>query len=188
MDDTMMPKIADFDLSRLMSQEKSRTVTAKLQGTPGYMAPECIEQRSISFEADIFSLGVIIIEIITGRRDYPNISETFETSLKHYTDKVVGSWRNRLIEITPVHMSPEMCIQQVQQCISVALKCLEHESNKRPTSLDIIQILNAVEPKCTSPGNPPNSIEKGYYMANIQAYQFLPTDQGHISFERELSP
>jgi serine/threonine protein kinase len=34
MDDTMMPKIADFDLSRLMSQEKSRTVTAKLQGTP----------------------------------------------------------------------------------------------------------------------------------------------------------
>ncbi|XP_066391722.1 cysteine-rich receptor-like protein kinase 44 [Miscanthus floridulus] len=34
MDDTMMPKIADFDLSRLLSQEKSRTVTAKLQGTP----------------------------------------------------------------------------------------------------------------------------------------------------------
>jgi serine/threonine protein kinase len=52
------------------------------------MAPECIEQRSISFEADIFSLGVIIIEIITGRRDYPNISETTETSLKHYTDEV----------------------------------------------------------------------------------------------------
>ena len=52
------------------------------------MAPECIEQRSISFKADIFSLGVIITEIITGRRDYPNISETTETSLKHYTDKV----------------------------------------------------------------------------------------------------
>jgi hypothetical protein len=34
MDDTMMPKIADFDLSRLLSQEKSRTVTSKLQGTP----------------------------------------------------------------------------------------------------------------------------------------------------------
>ena len=52
------------------------------------MAPECIEQGSISFKADIFSLGVIITEIITGRRDYPNISETTEASLKHYTDKV----------------------------------------------------------------------------------------------------
>jgi len=59
------------------------------------MAPECIEQRSISFEADIFSLGVIIIEIITGRRDYRNISETTETSLKHYTDEV------RLFSIIP---------------------------------------------------------------------------------------
>ena len=52
------------------------------------MAQEYIDQGIISSKADIFSLGVIIIEIITGRRDYPNISETTETSLKHYTDKV----------------------------------------------------------------------------------------------------
>ncbi|XP_066382142.1 disease resistance protein RGA2-like [Miscanthus floridulus] len=169
MEDTMMPKIADFDLSRLLSQEKSGIVTAKSQGTPGYMAPECIEQGCISFKADIFSLGVIITEIITGRRDYTNISETTETSLKHYTDKVVGSWRNRLIERTPMHMSPEMCIQQVQQCISIALKCLEPESNKRPTSLDIVQSLNAVEPKCTSPGNPPSVVEKDWRNRNLQS-------------------
>ncbi|CAD6221587.1 unnamed protein product [Miscanthus lutarioriparius] len=83
----------------------------------------------------------------------------FENEIICLTE-VVGSWRNRLIEITPMHMSPEMCIQQVQQCISIALKCLEPESNKRPTSLDIVQSLNAVEPKCTSPGNPPSVVEK----------------------------
>ena len=54
----------------------------------GYMAQEYIDRGIISPKADIFSLGVIIIEIITGRRDYPNISETTETSLKHYIDKV----------------------------------------------------------------------------------------------------
>ena len=52
------------------------------------MAQEYIDHGIISYKADIFSLGVIITEIITGRRDYPNISETTETSLKHYTDKV----------------------------------------------------------------------------------------------------
>ncbi|CAD6221584.1 unnamed protein product [Miscanthus lutarioriparius] len=83
--------------------------------------------------------------------------------------EVVGSWRNKLIEITPMHMSPEMCIQQVQQCISIALKCLEPESNKRPTSLDIVQSLNAVEPKCTSPGNPPSVVEKDRRNRNLQS-------------------
>jgi len=155
------------------------------------MAQEYIDQGIISSKADIFSLGVIIIEIITGRWDYPNISERTETSLRHYTHQVrlfsiipycnflpylwkcpfminylckcLGGWKleeQTYIEITPMHMSLEMCIQQVQQCISIALKCLEPESNKRPTSLDIVQSPNAVEPKCTSPGNPPSVIEK----------------------------
>ena len=54
----------------------------------GYMAPEYIDRGIISKKADIFSLGVIIVEIITGHRDYPNIGERTETSLKHYTDEV----------------------------------------------------------------------------------------------------
>jgi serine/threonine protein kinase len=62
------------------------------------MAKEYIDKGIISPKADIFSLGVIIIEIITGRRDYPNISERTgtsnnisertETSLKHFTEEV----------------------------------------------------------------------------------------------------
>jgi serine/threonine protein kinase len=52
------------------------------------MAHEYIDHGIISPKADIFSLGVIIIEIITGRRDYPNIRERTETSLKHYADEV----------------------------------------------------------------------------------------------------
>jgi hypothetical protein len=59
-----------------------------------------------------------------------------------------------------MHMSLEMHIQQVEQCITIALKCLEPDSNKRPTSLDIVESLNAVEPKCMSPGNTPSVVEK----------------------------
>jgi len=49
-----------------------------------------------------------------------------------------------------MHISPEMHIQQVEQCISIALKCLEPDSNKRPTSLDIVQSLNAEGTKSRS--------------------------------------
>jgi hypothetical protein len=53
-----------------------------------------------------------------------------------------------------------MHIQQVEKCISIALKCLEPESKKRPTSLDIVQGLDALEPESWSPENSPSDPEK----------------------------
>ncbi|XP_044335442.1 probable serine/threonine-protein kinase PBL25 [Triticum aestivum] len=70
--DGMIAKIADFGLSRLLEQPGT-IITSSRFGTPGYMAPEFFEESgpALSTKSDIFSLGVIIIEIITGRRKYP---------------------------------------------------------------------------------------------------------------------
>jgi hypothetical protein len=57
-------------------------------------------------------------------------------------------------------MSPERHVQQVEQCISIALKCLEPDLEKRPTSVDIVQSLNAIEPKYRSPRKCPRVAEK----------------------------
>nr|TKV99561.1 hypothetical protein SEVIR_8G052000v2 [Setaria viridis] len=76
MDNNMLPKIADFGMSRLFGQQQSRIITQKCVGTLGYMAPEYINNGLISYKSDIFSLGVIIIELLIGSRDYPQSSET----------------------------------------------------------------------------------------------------------------
>uniref|UniRef100_K3ZLQ4 Protein kinase domain-containing protein n=1 Tax=Setaria italica TaxID=4555 RepID=K3ZLQ4_SETIT len=76
MDNNMLPKIADFGMSRLFGQQQSRIITQKRVGTLGYMAPEYINNGLISYKSDIFSLGVIIIELLIGSRDYPQSSET----------------------------------------------------------------------------------------------------------------
>jgi len=70
----------------------------------GYMAQEYIDRGIITPKADIFSLGVIIIEIITGRMDYPNIGGRTETSLKHFTEEV------RLFSIMQHNFPPLLCI------------------------------------------------------------------------------
>ncbi|GJM87681.1 hypothetical protein PR202_ga03659 [Eleusine coracana subsp. coracana] len=102
MDDAMMPKIADFGLSRLLGAQKTRTiVNENLGGTLGYMAPEYIVQGVASSKADIFSFGVIMIEIITGRKEYPLCtipynqklnenggSKSTENALQQYTENV----------------------------------------------------------------------------------------------------
>jgi serine/threonine protein kinase len=66
LDDSMVPKIADFGLSRLLSEEKSRMVTERIFGTRRYMAPEYLVNGDITVKSDIYSLGLIIREMVMG--------------------------------------------------------------------------------------------------------------------------
>ncbi|OEL13979.1 hypothetical protein BAE44_0025002 [Dichanthelium oligosanthes] len=70
----MMPKIADFGLSRLVGNTQTY-ITRYLIGTRGYMPPEYIQNLQISKKYDVFSLGVIIIEIMAGPLGYSKYDE-----------------------------------------------------------------------------------------------------------------
>uniref|UniRef100_A0A8I6WKJ8 non-specific serine/threonine protein kinase n=1 Tax=Hordeum vulgare subsp. vulgare TaxID=112509 RepID=A0A8I6WKJ8_HORVV len=67
--DHMVPKIADFGLSRCLDKEQTRDFTSNLCGSLGYLAPEFYSGH-VSFASDIYSLGVIIVEILTGQKGY----------------------------------------------------------------------------------------------------------------------
>jgi len=77
LDDNMVPKIADFGLSRLFGEQQTRIITKNQCGTLGYMSPEYSTRGIITKKLDIFSLGVIIIEITTGDKHYPDNVEEF---------------------------------------------------------------------------------------------------------------
>ncbi|CAO2152269.1 unnamed protein product [Urochloa humidicola] len=157
-DDNMVPKIMDFGLSRLLGEEKSKTITHNVTGSLGYMAPEYIDRGEISPEADIFSFGVIMIEIITGHKNYPQTNlrqsqysneksspQSTETSLQQFTEKELGRWR-KIFESSRVDATlREVYSQQLKQLIDIALKSVEPDRKKRPNAWDILQIfiLNA---------------------------------------------
>uniref|UniRef100_A0ACD5WNN8 Uncharacterized protein n=2 Tax=Avena sativa TaxID=4498 RepID=A0ACD5WNN8_AVESA len=70
MHDHMVPKIADFGLSRCLGKEQTRTFTSHLCGSLGYLAPEFFRGEN-TFASDIYSLGVIIVELLTGKKGHP---------------------------------------------------------------------------------------------------------------------
>jgi len=147
MDSVMTAKITDFGVSRIFGEQQSRTFTANRVGTLGFMAPEYLTRGEVSNKADIFSLGVIVIEIITGRRNYPDFMHdtpyNIATSLKQFSDEVLGSWRNKFL--SRKYKCMEIYTQQVKQCITIALKCVDSSMDKRPTIKDIIQRLNDLD-------------------------------------------
>ncbi|XP_037449553.1 G2-specific protein kinase nimA-like [Triticum dicoccoides] len=152
MDSTMMPKIADFGLSRIFGEQQSRIFTNNKEGTLGYMAPEYRVRGVVSYKADIFSFGVIVIEIITGGRDYPWDYSYFQQhspnhtdpSFQQFTEKVLESWKNKFVT-TPNYKPVEKYTKQVRQCVTIALKCVDPGMEKRPNAKDIIEELKAVD-------------------------------------------
>ncbi|KAF6992430.1 hypothetical protein CFC21_009418 [Triticum aestivum] len=104
LDNNMVPKIADFGVSRCFRDNQSGDILTKVVGTMGYMAPEFFSGK-IKLKSDIYSLGVIITEIVTGKR--------------HSEDEdVIEIWRNRL--------------EQVKVCVKLGTECTEFNPGKRP--------------------------------------------------------
>uniref|UniRef100_A0ACD5W9C3 Uncharacterized protein n=5 Tax=Avena sativa TaxID=4498 RepID=A0ACD5W9C3_AVESA len=79
-----MPKIADFGISRCFDEKQSWVITSNLIGTIGYLAPELYVSGQITFKSDIYSLGVIIMEILTGKKNMSPNEKTGYTTYNEY--------------------------------------------------------------------------------------------------------
>jgi len=136
----MVPKIADFGLSRIFCNELAR-ITRNPYGTLGYQPPKYIDKGEISGMFDIFSLGVVIIKIVSGLRGYP---KCLDMSSDEFNDQVQRDWSNRL-EATCTGTSLEAYCHQVETCAQIALNCVETDSQKRPDIMKITEKLNELE-------------------------------------------
>ncbi|XP_066341674.1 cysteine-rich receptor-like protein kinase 44 [Miscanthus floridulus] len=159
LDKDMVPKIADFGLSRLFSGTFSFpleaatlmvyiTVTyAMLQiYFSGYAPPEYVDMGKITKKFDVFSLGVIIIKILTGSDGYSTYSDM--SSSQDFIDllQVQRNWRNMLLMVAWKDASYlDAYCNQVKTCTEIAVKCVESNSHKRPSIEDVISMLNQTE-------------------------------------------
>ncbi|EAZ18067.1 hypothetical protein OsJ_33613 [Oryza sativa Japonica Group] len=141
LDENMAPKIADFGLSRLFESTKTH-ITKTVNGTRGYMPPEFIDQGKITKKFDVFSLGVIIIQIIAGIDGYRQCCDM--SSTQEFVDYVYAKWNKRVQGISR-YASREADMLAVRQCIELSLRCVEANRDKRPAINDIIHQLNELD-------------------------------------------
>ncbi|XP_037456863.1 putative receptor-like protein kinase At4g00960 [Triticum dicoccoides] len=121
LDDNMAPRIADFGLSHRLSGSQSRAITEHKLGTMGYMAPEFLISGEITFKTDIYSLGVIVMQILMGHKECSSVKE------------VVESWTD-MFGISNSHTS----LEQVKACAEIGIECTNYYPGNRPTTWFII--------------------------------------------------
>ncbi|XP_048132152.1 cysteine-rich receptor-like protein kinase 34 [Rhodamnia argentea] len=122
LDDNMNPRISDFGTARLFVLDQSRDKTAHIEGTSGYMAPEYVRHGEISVKTDVYSFGIVVLEIISGKKNS-----------EHLLSYAWKNWRKgtpfRLVD-PMLNASPK---SELLRCIQIALLCVQENVARRPT-------------------------------------------------------
>ncbi|KAF8102857.1 hypothetical protein N665_0191s0008 [Sinapis alba] len=133
-------KLGDFGLARLMDHDL-RSHTTGLAGTFGYMAPEYVITGRASKESDIYSFGVSILEIVTGRKSVEHSEENIEA--KSLVERVWDLYgRQQLMSAMDDKLGEEFNKEQAECLVVVGLWCSHPDRNSRPSIRQAIQVLN----------------------------------------------
>ncbi|XP_076941211.1 G-type lectin S-receptor-like serine/threonine-protein kinase At4g27290 [Bidens hawaiensis] len=139
LDGDMNPKISDFGLARMFLGHDTIAKTNKVVGTYGYISPEYAVHGRFSIKSDVFSFGVLVLEIICGKKNR-------EFSHEDHNDNLLGhAWRlykeGRSIELLSGTLQGSCVVSEVLRSVHVALLCVQHNAEDRPTMLSVVLML-----------------------------------------------
>ncbi|MQM20116.1 hypothetical protein Taro_053131, partial [Colocasia esculenta] len=152
LDADMNPKISDFGLARFFPGDQTQASTTRVVGTFGYMAPEYVMRGQFSSKSDVFSFGVLVLEIVTGQR---NTSLTTSGSPADLLGRAWEHWRNGTIqEIIDPSISGQCQGSDLMRCIQIGLLCVQEAAADRPTMSSVVLMLSSESVSMRVPSRP----------------------------------
>lgn len=152
-------KISDFGLSKLLGPEQSGIYTT-MRGTRGYLAPEWLTNTAITDKTDVYSYGMVLLEIVRGRKNCS--SQTERSTEKDTSDGTPRSSsfspmdsrsvyfpllalemheQRRYLELADVRLEGQVRREEVEKLVRVALLCVQEEPMLRPSMANVVSML-----------------------------------------------
>ncbi|VAI91800.1 unnamed protein product [Triticum turgidum subsp. durum] len=147
LDEDMSPRIADFGMAKLVGRDFSRVLTT-MRGTIGYLAPEWISGQPISAKADVYSFGMVLFELISGRRNsegYSAVEAAGSGSSDSWTFFPVWAvgkvMEGEVGAVADPRLRGNVSPEELERACWVACWCIQDQEGQRPTMAQVVQAL-----------------------------------------------
>ncbi|KAF3784535.1 Cysteine-rich receptor-like protein kinase 2 [Nymphaea thermarum] len=151
LDEKFKPKITDFGLARSFAEDQTHLSTG-IAGTLGYMAPEYIVHGQLTEKADVYSFGVLVLEIVTGLQCS---NSTGSSSGQFLLAKIWSHYKANNIEEILDECVVEKDVEEMLHVVQVGLLCTQAIPSLRPSMSRVVEMLRDREEEEVVPSDPP---------------------------------
>nr|XP_048327075.1 G-type lectin S-receptor-like serine/threonine-protein kinase At1g67520 isoform X2 [Ziziphus jujuba var. spinosa] len=140
LDSKMNPKISDFGTAKIFGENESGANTNRIVGTYGYMSPEYALKGLFSEKSDVFSFGVMVLEILSGKKNTGFYQPNEFSNLLEYAWYL---WKEGRYLALLDQAVAETCTatSEFRRCVEVGLFCVQESAEDRPTMSDVVSML-----------------------------------------------
>ncbi|KAF8052888.1 hypothetical protein N665_1494s0003 [Sinapis alba] len=156
LDKNMTPKISDFGMARIFGREETEANTRKVVGTYGYMSPEYAMDGIFSMKSDVFSFGVLLLEIISGKKNNGFYHSNRDLNLLGFVWRnwKEGHGKNIIDPIIKESSLSTFQTHEILRCIQIGLLCVQERAEDRPVMSSVMVMLGSETTAIPQPKRP----------------------------------
>ncbi|KAL2501313.1 receptor-like serine/threonine-protein kinase ALE2 [Forsythia ovata] len=147
LEDDFTPKVSDFGLARTGLDEENRHISTRVMGTFGYVAPEYAMTGHLLVKSDVYSYGVVLLELLTGRKPVDMSQPPGQENLVSWARPLLTS-REGLELIIDSSLGPDFPFDSIAKVAAIASMCVQPEVSHRPFMGEVVQALKLVCNEC----------------------------------------
>ncbi|XP_015576698.2 probable serine/threonine-protein kinase PBL21 [Ricinus communis] len=176
LDTDFNPKLSDFGLAKLGPVGENTHVSTRVMGTYGYCAPEYAMSGKLTLKSDIYSFGVVLLELITGRKAIDRSKRPGEQNLVAWARPFLKDQKKFYQLVDPLLQGcyPRRCLNYA---IAITAMCLHEEANFRPLIGDIVVALEYLASQCHGSESNSSQVRSGIPQSS------MATNRGAVSQE-----
>ncbi|KAL0338951.1 UNVERIFIED_CONTAM: Receptor-like serine/threonine-protein kinase ALE2 [Sesamum angustifolium] len=147
LEDDFTPKVSDFGLARTALDGENKYISTRVMGTFGYVAPEYAMTGHLLVKSDVYSYGVVLLELLTGRKPVDMTQPPGQENLVSWARPLLTN-REGLGSIVDASLGPDFPFDSIAKVAAIASMCVQPEVSHRPFMGEVVQALKLVCNQC----------------------------------------